>query len=206
MTESAFGDSLAWRIGENVPWVVPWSEEDEFSFRPSVIFPGLLELTQVERQGVGRPTPSGMNIMRQRQGVIELRCHVCGELTQPGDRFLFPVVTGAFVKIPGGTRYASHVPPTHGKCAEQAQMQCPHLRSRYARPVAFPREKGFVSPERSVPESLRRVADQIAAPGPLVYGYYRIFGEGFTRLVRRLRETNSHSECGPDEQARPWKG
>jgi hypothetical protein len=168
---------------------VPWSDEAEFSFQRSIVFPGLVELTQVERQGSGRPTPSGMNIMRQRRGVIELRCHVCGEPTPPSDRFLFPVVTGAFVKIPGGTRYASHVPPTHAKCAEIAQRLCPHLRSRYAQPVAFPHDKGFVSPERSVPETLGHVADQIGAPGGLVYGYYRIFGEGFTRLIRRLRQT-----------------
>ena len=188
MTQSPFGDASTWTIGENIPWVVPWSGEEAFGFRQSSVFAGLLELTQVERPGEGRPTPIGMNIMRQRRGVIELRCHVCGEETPAEDRYLFPVVTGGFLKVPGGARYVSHLPPTHARCAERAQRLCPHLRSRYAKPVAFPRDKGFVAPERSVPENLQRIAADLAAPGPLVYGYYRVFGEGFTRVVRRLRE------------------
>lgn len=168
---------------------MPWSDEGAFAFRESATFPGLLELTQTERQGVGQPMPRGMNIMRQRRGVIEFRCHVCGEVTPAEDRYLFPVVTGGFLKVRGAARYVSHLPPTHGSCAERAQRLCPHLRSHYANPIAFPHDKGFVSPERSAPETLRHIADQIAAPGPLVYSYYRVFGEGFTRLVRRLRGT-----------------
>jgi hypothetical protein len=31
LTQSPFGDSLSWRIGDNIPWVVPWSDEEEFS-------------------------------------------------------------------------------------------------------------------------------------------------------------------------------
>ena len=183
-----FGEASDWRIGVNIPWVVPWSAEETFSFRKSPHFPGLLELTQAERPGEGRPAASGMNIMRQRRGVVEFRCHVCGELTTPDDRFLFPVVTGAFLKIRGGVRYVSHLPPTHGDCAARAQTLCPHLRSRYAQPIAFPQDKGFVAPERSLPENLRHIVAQVGAPGPLAYGYYRIFGEGFTRVVRRLRQ------------------
>lgn len=189
--ETPFGEESLWRVGENIPWVVPWSEENEFGLRPSPIFEGLLEFTQSERQGLGRPLPSGMNVMRQRRGVLEFRCHVCGEVTPAGDRYLFPVVTGTFLKLPGGTRYASHLPPTHAECAERAQRLCPHLRSRYAQPVAFPHDKGFVTPERSIPESLRPIAAQFRTPSPPVYGYYRVFGEAFTRLVRRLRRSET---------------
>lgn len=188
--DSPFGEASTWRIGLNIPWVVPWSGEEAFGFQRSSMFEGLLELTQAERPGVGRPAPSGMNVMRQRRGVVELRCHVCGEPTPEDDRYLFPVVTGAFLKIRGGTRYVSHLPPTHRKCAERAQTLCPHLRARFARPVPFPKDKGFVAPERSLPDNLRLIAAQMQAPGPLAYGYYRIFGEGFTRVVRRLRDAD----------------
>ncbi len=182
-----------WRIGENLPWVVPWSSEDEFSILPSKTFPGLAEVVQAERQGVGSPMLSGMNIMRQRRGVLEFRCHVCGELTTAADRFLFPVATGAMLKMKGGTRYVSHLPPTHGACAIRAQRLCPHLRTTFAKPVPFPREKGFVGPERSLPDSLMHLAGKLPEGLPLAFGYYRVFGEGFTRLVQRLRAEASPS-------------
>lgn len=113
---------------------------------------------QAESPGSGDPLLSGMNIMRQRRGVLDHRCHVCGEVIPPGERRLFPVGTGAFLKVKGGSRYVSHLPPTHAECAARAQRLCPHLRSAYATPLAFPREEGVVSSETSLPDNLRHLA------------------------------------------------
>lgn len=176
-----------WTIGVDLPWVVPWSGEAEFGLRPSEAFRGMLDLVQVERPGTGTPMPSGMNLMRQRRGVAEHRCHVCGEVTPAGDRFLFPKVTGTFLKVRGRTRYATHLPPTHAACAARAQSLCPHLRSAFARPVAFPHDVGVLAPERSVPESLQHLASSLPTGSPVAFSYYRVFGEGFTRVVQRLR-------------------
>ena len=176
-----------WRIGENLPWVVPWSGEARFGIARSSVFEGLLEATQAERPGEGTPMPSGMNIMRQRRGVVEFLCHVCGEKTPVRDRYLFPVATGAFLKVKGRTRYVSHLPPTHRGCAERAQRLCPHLSATYAKPSAFPLEVGTIGPEMSVPENLSHLLDGLPPGVPVAFGYYRVFGEGFTRLVQRLR-------------------
>ena len=176
-----------WRIGETLPWVVPWTGEDAFRLEPSSAFPGMMELVQDERPGEGEPLPSGMNMMRQRRGVTQLLCHVCGAPTPPDDRFLFPVSTGAFLKLKGGARYASHLPPVHGACAQKAGRLCPHLRATFATPVPFPRELGVIGPERSLPDSLKRFEGRLPTDVPIAFAYYRVFGEGFTRVVRRLR-------------------
>ena len=128
-----------------------------------------------------------MNLMRQRRGVNVRLCQVCGGATTPGDRWLFPTVTGAFIKGKGGTRYASHMPPTHAECAERAARLCPHLRLSMAQPVAFPRDGGVLAPETSLPPSLLHLARHLPEKG-VVYSYFRVYSDAFTRLVRRLRE------------------
>ena len=144
-----------------------------------------MELVQREAQGEGTPQFRGMNLMRQRRAITDHLCQVCGEATAATDRWLFPAVTGAFIKAKGGTRYATHMPPVHAACAERAGRLCPHLRAAQATPVAFPHDPGFLAPETSLPESLAHLAGQV--PSGVVAAYFRVFGEGFTRVVRRLR-------------------
>ncbi len=139
-----------WRIGENLPWTAPWTGEAVFGLAPSPIFPGLRELTQKDAQGEGEPQLVGMHLGRQRRAILNHLCQVCGEPTTRGDRFLFPSVTGTFLKVKGRARYATHMPPVHGACAERAMRMCPHLRGAAAKPVAFPMDEGFLSPETSL--------------------------------------------------------
>jgi hypothetical protein len=186
MNERANLGATPWRIGENLPWTAPWTLEAEFRLAPSAAFPGLRELIQREAQGEGEPQFQGMNLMRQRRAIVGHLCQVCGEPTPPDDRWLFPTVTGAVVKAPGGPRYATHMPPTHAACAERARRLCPHLRATLAEPVAFPRDAGRLAPETSLPASFAHLADQLPESG-VVFSYFRVFGEGFSRVVRRLR-------------------
>ncbi len=177
----------SWRIGENVPWTAPWSGEAKFRLEASEMFPGLRELVQLEDPGVGLPRFQGMNLMRQRRGVNAHLCQVCGRATTAVDRWIFPTVTGAFIRVKAGTRYASHMPPTHAACAARAVRLCPHLRATMAEPVACPRETGFLAPETSLPDSLAHLAEHLPPKG-VVFSYFRVYGDGFTRVVRRLRE------------------
>ena len=179
-------ESSPWRIGENLPWTAPWTAEAAFRLEPSTAFPGLRELIQREASGEGEPQFQGMNLMRQRRGVVGHLCQVCGEPTPSDDRWLFPTVTGAFVKAGGGARYATHMPPTHAACAERARRLCPHLRASLAEPVAFPRDAGRLAPETSLPDSLGHLRAQLPEAG-VVFSYFRVFGEGFSRVVKRLR-------------------
>lgn len=176
-----------WRIGETLPWVIMWTGEAEFSARMSQTFVGLREVVQPEAPGEGAPMLRNMHLRRQRLGVLENRCHVCGGVTPHDDRYLFPVVTGALLKVRGRTRYVSHLPPTHLSCAERAQRLCPHLRTTYAQPVRFPRDAGVLGPETSVPEGLAGVAERLSDGRPLGFAYHRVYGDAFTRLVARLR-------------------
>jgi hypothetical protein len=174
-----------WRIGENLPWTASWTAEAAFRLEPSTAFPGLRELIQREAPGEGEPQFQGMNLMRQRRGIVGHLCQVCGEATPPDDRWLFPTVTGAFIKTGAGARYATHMPPTHAACAERARRLCPHLRATLAEPLAFPRDVGRLAPETSLPASLSHLAGRLP-DGGVVFSYFRVFGQGFGRVLGRL--------------------
>lgn len=175
-----------WRIGENLPWTAPWSGESKFRLAPSETFPGMRELIQFEDPGSGAPQFQGMNLMRQRRGVNANLCQVCGQATSAADRWIFPTVTGAFIKVKVGVRYASHMPPTHARCAERARRLCPHLRTSMAEPVLMPRDNSFLAPETSLPAGLAHLAGQLPPKG-VVFSYFRVHGDGLTRVVKRLR-------------------
>ena len=177
-----------WRIGRTVPWVAPWSGEAEFWLGDSVEFPGKVELVQETRPGVGAPVLDGMHVLRQRRGVLEHLCHVCGRPTTANDRYLFPVPTGLFVALDDGARrYASHMPPCHLACARLAQEACPHLKSTYAQPVAWPRDGGEMACETKAPPRMAELAATLPPGLQVVFSYFRVFGADFSREVTRLR-------------------
>lgn len=176
------------RIGENVPWVSPWSAESSFTLALSERFPDRLEVVQAAQPGVGTPALKGMHLLRQRLGVAEHLCHVCGRPTAPGDRYLFPVVTGNFLapSVGGGRRYASPMPPTHLACARRAQSLCPHLKLAYAQPVRFPADPGRLKYELKPPSGMETVGEGMPVD-EAIFSYYRVHTPGFSRLVERLR-------------------
>src|ERR1019366_6743856 len=83
--------SPPWRIGETVAWSTAWSRETAFALRPSVIFPGMTEVSQIDRQGMGDPNFAAVHVDRQRRGLADHLCHVCGGRTSPDDRWMFLV-------------------------------------------------------------------------------------------------------------------
>jgi hypothetical protein len=178
-----------WRIGQTVPWVVPWTGEMEFSLAPSTSFPGRTEVVQISRPGVGEPVMGAMHVGRQRLGVTEHLCHVCGRPTTRDDRWLFPVVSGTFFQVPGASepQYASHLPAIHGACARLAQGACPHLTLTGARPAPFPRGASEILCETSVPEGMAAFAERLPAGQKVVFSYFRLFDRDFSRMVAKLR-------------------
>jgi len=178
-----------WRIGDNVPWVVPWSGEMRFGLAPSASFPGRMEAVQASQPGVGEPVMGGMHLIRQRLGVVRHLCHVCGAPTPPGDRWLFPTVAGTMAPVAGavGTRYLSNLPPIHAACARTAQGACPHLGRVRAAPIAFPHAEGEIMCETSVPEGMVPFAASLPTGQKAIFSYFRVFGPAFSRVVARLR-------------------
>jgi hypothetical protein len=130
-----------WTIGVNVPWTVAWTGEQSFELQPSVHFPGLTELVQVQRPGQGTPMFAAQHVTRHRMGMADHHCHVCGEPTTKRDRFIFPVQSGGFVLMGDETeRYAGNVPPVHADCGRRARLLCPHLTHTFAHALPYPSE------------------------------------------------------------------
>lgn len=177
-----------WRVGESVPWSVAWTGEQSFRLAPSRDFPGFTDLIQTEAPGQGTPIFAVNHITRNRRGLFQHLCHVCGTPTRPRDRYLFPVVTGGFVPLGDGqVGYGGNVPPVHRACAERAQRLCPHLRRLYAEPVPFPRDEGRMVWRTDVQPGLESLARRLPAGLKVVFACYRLFGPDFTRQVQRLR-------------------
>lgn len=180
--------ATAWRIGENVPWSVSWSGEQGFRLQPSRDFPGLTDLVQDQRPGVGVPVFAVVHVTRQRMGIVDHLCHVCGRPTPKRDRYIFPVESGGFVTMADGSlQYGGNVPPVHLACAEKARRLCPHLSGSLAKPVAFPSDKGRVVQRTDVVPGMEALAKTLTADSEIVYSCYRLFGPEFSRRVERLR-------------------
>ena len=178
-----------WVIGRNVPWSVSWTGEQSYDIQLSSDFPGLVDLVQVERQGQGAPRFAALHVTRHRLGMARHLCHVCGKPTAPRDRFIFPKESGGFVIMPDeSSRYAGNVPPVHLVCAQQAQKLCPHLRTAYAEPVAFPREESRLIERTDVLPGMEEVARDIPRHFKVVFTCYRLFGPRFTSQVAQLRQ------------------
>ena len=177
-----------WRVGENVPWSVAWSGEQAFRLQKSVLFPGMIELSQAERPGEGVPIFGAVHVDRQRRGLAEHLCHVCGQPTLARDRWIFPVASGGMVTLAeGGERYGGNVPPVHEACARRAQRQCPHLRAAMARPVACPADEGRLIWRTDVVPGMEQLAKSFPMGLEVVMSCYRLYGEAFSRKVARLR-------------------
>jgi hypothetical protein len=187
--------SNPWIIGETVPWSVAWSGEIEFALRQDLDFPGYVELVQKDSPGDGRPLFAANHVTRNRRGLIEHRCHVCGLATKSWDRWLFPLQTGGMVDLGNGEkRYGGNVPPTHRACADRAARQCPHLSKQFAVPVRFPKDdEGRMIQRTDVVPGMEEIATRLPRGVPIVLSCYRLYGPRFSRDVSKLR-----AEAGVD--------
>ncbi|HEY5072453.1 MAG TPA: hypothetical protein VII63_10530 [Caulobacteraceae bacterium] len=185
-----FGEGIPWAVGINVPWTVAWSGEGAFGLRRSTVFPGMIEVTQDEHQGVGLPAFAVNHVERQRRGLALHLCHMCGEPTLPEDRQLFPVVSGGFVTMADGTRqYGGNVPPVHGRCATLARRQCPHLRRLVAEPLPYPDEEPRLIPRTDIVPGMEALARTLPPDIEVVFSCYRLFSPAFSRRVENLMGT-----------------
>ena len=160
----------------------------EFRLEPSAVFPGQAEVVQLEAPGEGKPVLDGMHLLRQRRGVLQNLCHVCGRPTPRHDRYIFPISTGGFTVLADGSeRYATQVPPVHLACARRAQAACPHLRRRYDQATRFPDKPGVVVFDANPPAHMEALAASLPPGGPVAFAYVRVHTAAFSRLVARLR-------------------
>jgi ferredoxin len=175
-------------VGETVPWSVSWTAEKALELKPSVDFPGFIDLIQAQRPGVGSPVFGVLNVTRHRLGMVRRLCHVCGRPTAKRDRYLFPLESGGPVTLADGeVRYGGNVPPVHLACARRAARQCPHLKGAAAQPVAFPSDEGRLIPRTDPPPGMEAFARTLPPGLKVVFSCYRLHGPAFTRLVERLR-------------------
>ena len=187
--EAAETSPARWTIGLNVPWTVAWTGEQFFDLCESDDFPGLVDLVQAHKPGVGSPKFAAQHVTRHRRGMADHLCHVCGQPTSKHDRFIFPVHSGGFVILPDeSTRYAGNIPPVHLACARRAQKLCPHLTHSCAQPLPFPTETTRLVHRTDIVPGMEAVAESLPPGLKVVFSCYRLYGPRFTRHVRKLRQ------------------
>jgi len=178
----------AWIIGETVPWSAAWSGESAYALQASVDFPGMTEVSQIERPGVGEPLFAAVHVTRQRRGLADGLCHVCGRPTAPDDRWMFPVASGGFVTLHDGTvGYGCNVPPMHQACAFKAAAQCPHLIHLAETPFKQPPEDGRLIWRTDVVPGMEALAATHPPGLEIVYSCYRLFSPAFAKMVEERR-------------------
>jgi hypothetical protein len=183
---------MAWIQGDNVPWTVAWTGEETFDLATSLDFPGLVDLVQIDKPGLGQPKFNTLHVTRLRLGMARYLCHVCGRPTARNDRYLMPVQSGGFVTVGEDRfRYAANVPPLHLTCARRAQRVCPHLSRATIPPVAYPAEDSRLMPRRDVVEGMEALAKTLPPHLPVVFSCLRLFGPRFSRKIRLLREAHA---------------
>jgi len=120
------------KIGINVPWNASWTAEDSYEVRNCRWASGMPAMWSPHRPGEGRPIFAKPHMVRQRRSIAEMRCTVCGEKTDPFDRWWFRLGN----KIEGWA-LATTEAPVHYACAKIAMGLCPHLKRLGEGPVRF---------------------------------------------------------------------
>lgn len=123
-------------IGKDVPWNAAWSGETGHDVRPCRWAEGRAAVWQRHAPGEGRPHFADPHMTRQRQSVARMLCTVCGEPTQPYERFMFAL--GMWTAFGDGAVWATTESPVHRQCADLAAEICPHLRRQGLEPIPFP--------------------------------------------------------------------
>lgn len=188
----------------DVPWSVAWSGEQGFRIQPSLDFPGLRELDQKDARGVGEPLFATMHVTRQRRGVIDQACHVCGKPTTPHDRYIFPAASGGLVTLHDGTQqYGCNVPPMHRACAVRAAHACPHLQKVDEPPLRCGRDEGRVIHRTDLTPGLEAAAALLPKGEAVVLSCYRLYGSEFTIKVMAARAAWEQEVAGRRRRQAP---
>lgn len=173
---------------EDAPWSVAWTGELAFRLQPSHDFPGKLELDQRQARGVGEPIFSAVHVTRQRRGMVDHICHVCGKPTFPGNRYIFPTASGGLVTLHDGSQqYGCNVPPMHRTCAERARSVCPHLSRIDEPPLRCASDEGRLIERTDITPGLEGIANQLPPGVEVVLSCYRLYGPKFTEEVLEAR-------------------
>jgi hypothetical protein len=167
---------------------VAWTGEQAFRLQPSRDFPGKLELDQKQARGAGEPIFAAIHVTRQRRGMADLLCHVCGTPTAPGDRYIFPTASGGLVTLhDGGQQYGCNVPPMHRACADRARAVCPHLSRIDEPPLRCEADDGRLIERTDVTPGMEAIAAKLPKNVEVVLSCYRLYGPKFTRTVLKAR-------------------
>lgn len=173
-----------------IPWSAAWSGEQSFRLQPSRDFPGLLELDQKQAPGVGEPLFTAIHVTRQRRGIVDMLCHVCGRPTPEDDRYIFPVASGGLVILHDGTQqYGCNVPPMHRACADRASLACPHLSRLDEPPLRCTADVGRVIHRTDVTPGMEALAKTLPVGVEVVFSCYRLYGPDFTSKAAAALET-----------------
>jgi hypothetical protein len=190
------------------PWSASWTGEQAFRLQPSRDFPGLLELDQKQAPGIGEPRFALIHVTRQRRGVIDLLCHVCGKPTPRHDRYIFPAASGGLVTMHDGSQqYGCNVPPMHLACTAVSLAACPHLAKVGERPLRCSEDEGRLVPRTDITPGLEGLVARLPPNTEVVFSCYRLYGPKFTERVLAARaEWESLSRArraskGPGSQA-----
>jgi hypothetical protein len=171
-----------------IPWSVAWTGEQSFRLQPSADFPGMVELDQKQAIGVGEPLFAAIHVTRQRRGLADFICHVCGKPTTREDRYIFPTASGGLVTLHDGSQqYGCNVPPMHRTCALRARHACPHLGKVDEPPLRCTRDEGRLIHRTDVTPGLEALAAQLPAGQDVVLSCYRLYGPEFTAKVVKAR-------------------
>lgn len=171
-----------------VPWSVAWSGEQSFRLQDSRDFPGMVELDQKQAPGVGEPLFAAIHVTRQRRGMIDLLCHVCGKPTPRMDRFIFPAASGGLVTLHDGSQqYGLNVPPMHRACTVRARHNCPHLAKVDEPPLRCASDEGRLIHRTDVVPGMEALAATLPPGLEIVFSCYRLYDRGFTDKVLAAR-------------------
>lgn len=171
-----------------IPWSVVWTAEQSFSLQRSRDFPGMVELEQKQALGVGEPIFAAIHVTRQRRGMVDLLCHVCGKATSSLDRFIFPAASGGLVTMRDGShQYGLNVPPMHEACTTRAAQNCPHLAKVDEPPLRCGSDEGRLVPRTDVTPGMEALAKTLPEGLEVVFSCYRLYGPQFTQAVLAAR-------------------
>lgn len=174
---------------DEIPWSVAWSGEQAYRIQPSRDFPGLAEIDQKQAIGVGEPLFAVIHATRQRRAMIDLLCHVCGEPTVAGERYIFPTASGGLVTLLDGTQqFGCNVPAMHKACADRAAAACPHLGKVNDFVLKCSDDDGRLIHRTDVPPGMEKLSLPIPPEVTVVYSCYRLYGPEFTQAVLAARE------------------